>query len=186
MRNVSFAALVLILAGAPLLAQAPGQIQPPSATGENPKPDLPNYVEVTPSIGTGGQPTDAGLRLLAERGYKSVINLRTSQEKVDLAAEEKNARELGLKYYSVPVVGANPEEKQALEFMKVLEEQQGGKVFVHCATGNRVGAFMMIYRTLRDGLSLEKAEEEARRIGLRSDALLNFARQFIARRTNPQ
>jgi len=38
------------------------------------------------------------LRLLAEKGYKAVINLRTANEGVDLAAEEKALTDLGLKY----------------------------------------------------------------------------------------
>jgi protein tyrosine phosphatase (PTP) superfamily phosphohydrolase (DUF442 family) len=174
----------------PLPRQAPGQSAPKGtvaqAAEEKPKPDLPNYLEVTPSIATGGQPTDAGLRTLAERGYTSIINLRTNEERVDLAAEEKSARELGLGYFPLPAVGTAPEARQAFEFMNLLQERKDGRVFVHCATANRVGAFMMIYRVLRDGLSPEKAEEEAGRIGLRSDVLRKFARDFIARHPNPQ
>src|SRR6059036_1564059 len=47
---------------------------------------VPRYLEVTPNLGTGGQPSEEGLRDLAKNGYKAVINLRTSQEGVDLAA----------------------------------------------------------------------------------------------------
>ncbi len=153
----------------------------PSVRGQEPKPDLPQYLEVTPLIGTGGQPSDAGFRTLAQRGYQAVVNLRTAAEKVDLIAEEKLVRELGLKYYPVPVTGNAPEESQALEFMRVMDELKAEKVFVHCATANRVGSFMMIKRTLRDGLSAEQAEEEAGRIGLRSDVLRQFARDYVSR-----
>ena len=95
---------------------------------------------------------------------------------MDLTAEEKFARSLGLlsrcPWWITPKGGA-------LEFLRVMDELKGEKVFVHCATANRVGSVVMIQRVLRDGLTLEKAEEEAARIGLRTDVLRSFAREFI-------
>ena len=54
-------------------------------------------------------------------------------------------------------------------------------VFIHCASANRVGAFWMIRRVLVDGWRLEKAEEEANRVGLRSPHLRSFAHSYIER-----
>jgi hypothetical protein len=43
-----------------------------------------------------------------------------------------------------------------------------------------VGAFWMIRRVLRDGWSLEAAEEEATKVGLReAPHLVEFARNYI-------
>ena len=144
--------------------------------------DLPRYLELTPRVGTGGQPTAAGFRVLADKGYKAVVNLRTDGEGVDLAAEEKAITELGLKYYNVPVSGKDPRDDQAEAFLKVMEGLKEERVFVHCATANRVGSLMLIQRVLQDGLALEKAEQEATQVGLRSENLLKFARDFISRR----
>ncbi len=144
--------------------------------------DLPGYFELTSRIGTGGQPTEAGFRLLAKKGYGVVINLRTANEGVDLAAEEKTVRALGLRYYNIPVVGKNPRAEEAEAFLKLMEEARDDKVFVHCTAGNRVAGFMIIQRVLQDGIPREKAEEEARKIGLRSENLLVFARDFISGR----
>lgn len=174
MKIAALSLYALLLCGATGTA-ARFQAPAPGAT----LPDLPQYLEVTPLLGTGGQPADAGLKALAEKGYSAVVNLRTAGEKVDLVAEEKRARELGMKYYSVPVAGSAPEERSAIEFLRVLNELNGEKVFVHCATANRVGSLVMIRRVLHDGLTVESAEAEAARIGLRSDVLLNFAREFI-------
>jgi hypothetical protein len=41
---------------------------------------------------------------------------------------------------------------------------------------------MMIYRVVEQGWSEERAEEEAVKIGLRSEELKKFAREVIARR----
>ncbi len=158
---------------------APAKPQEPA-----PAPELPKYLEVTPLLGTGGQPTDAGLKSLRDKGYQAVVNLRTPQEKVDLVAEEKLVRELGLRYYSVPLVGTAPEEQSAFEFMRVMDELKGQKVFVHCAAANRVGSVVMIERVLRDGLTVEKAEQEATRIGLYTEVLRKFARAFVQKHDN--
>jgi protein tyrosine phosphatase (PTP) superfamily phosphohydrolase (DUF442 family) len=160
---------LLLSASSAAFAQAPAADSPP----------IPKYLEVTPLLGTGGQPTDTGLRTLADKGYKAVVNLRTETEKVDLVAEEKLVRELGLKYYSVPLVGTAPDDRSAVEYLRVMDELKGEKVFVHCAAANRVGAVVMIQRVLRDGLTQDEAEEEAARIGLHTDVLRNFAREFI-------
>ncbi len=85
-----------------------------------------------------------------------------------------------LRYYNIPVIGKEPRAEQAEAFLTLMEETKDQRVFVHCAAASRVGAFMLIQRVLKDGIRQEKAEEEARQIGLRSDTLLNFARDFIS------
>jgi hypothetical protein len=55
-------------------------------------------------------------------------------------------------------------------------------MMINCASANRVGAFMMIYRVLEQGWSEEKALEEAKKIGLSSDKLKKFAHDTIAQR----
>jgi protein tyrosine phosphatase (PTP) superfamily phosphohydrolase (DUF442 family) len=161
---------------------------PAQEAGEHQSSDLPYYLELTPMIGTGGQPSNAGFRLLADKGYRAVINLRTadeklnpaSEDKVNLEAEGKAVTNLGMKYISIPVSGKQPGDEQAAAFLKVMEEFKQDKVFVHCATGNRVGSLVLIKRVLQDGIGQEKGEEEARKAGLRSEVLLKFARDYIS------
>ena len=141
--------------------------------------EVPRFAEVTTRIGVAGQPTNEGFRLLAEKGYKAVVNMRTAQEPVDLPAEEKQVRSLGMKDFHLPVAGRDLNEAQALEFLKVMDELKDEKVVLHCAGANRVSGFLMIYRVLRDGLPVETAEEEARRAGLRGENLAVFAKQVI-------
>lgn len=52
-------------------------------------------------------------------------------------------------------------------------------MFIHCACADRVGAFFMIRRVLRDGMTFEAAKAEATKIGLQSAALEAFAKQYI-------
>jgi protein tyrosine phosphatase (PTP) superfamily phosphohydrolase (DUF442 family) len=56
-------------------------------------------------------------------------------------------------------------------------------VFIHCEVGARVGALWTIRRVLRDGWEVEKALEEANRIGLRNQSrLVEFAKEYIAKK----
>lgn len=41
---------------------------------------IPNYRVVKPGLATAAQPTPEGLRSLKEKGFKTVINLRTESE----------------------------------------------------------------------------------------------------------
>jgi uncharacterized protein (TIGR01244 family) len=143
--------------------------------------DLPRYLEVTPSIGTGGQMTNAGIQQLAEKGYRAIINLRAAGEGVDLEAEQKLVEATGMEYYAVPISGKDPDPAQVEKFLDRMQSLGGKRVFVHCATANRVGSLMLIKRVLRDGLSVDEAIAEAIRIGLKSDVLKQFALDMIER-----
>ena len=167
--------LFACLAFGTMRAQEP---EPPAG----PAPDLPRFLELTPCIATGAQPTDAGLRQVAQKGYQAVINLRTpGEEGIDFDKERKLVEELGLAYHQIPVVGKDPKDAQAEEFLKLMEELKEKKVFVHCAAANRVGGFILIERVLLDGVSLEQAQEEANKVGLKSEVLKQFALDYIKR-----
>jgi protein tyrosine phosphatase (PTP) superfamily phosphohydrolase (DUF442 family) len=170
--KVSFRAAWAILILCAVLAPA----QEPAAT---PVKDLPNYCEVLPNLGGGGQPTDQGFRLLAEKGYQVIINLRAEGEKVDLAAEEKLIKDLGMKYVPFPFVTKDAKEDLALRFMNLLEDVKEQKVYVHCASGNRVGSLLMVDLVLKQGMEPQKAEEIAAKVGLTSEQLRQYARQVI-------
>lgn len=172
-RGTLIMALSILAVPALFRAQEAGQ--------EKAKPPLPNYFELTPRIGTGGQPDEAGVKQLADKGYQSIINIRASDESVDLAAEEKQAVGLGLHYYMIPFNGRQPSEGQALAFDRLMSALKEEKVFIHCGSGTRVGSLMMIYLALEEGMPVEKAEQEAKKVGLRAPQLLDFARQVIAR-----
>lgn len=140
-----------------------------------PSEDLPRYLEVTPFIATGGQMTNGGITQLAEKGYSAIINLRAAGEGADLEAEQKAVQAAGMEYYAVPLSGQDPDPGQADKFLDLMKSLGGKRVFVHCATANRVGSLMLIKRVLQDGMYIDDAVAEAVKIGLRSDTLKQFA-----------
>jgi len=144
-------------------------------------PPIRNFVQVNKEFCTGGQPRLEHLQKLKDEGIKTIINLRPTGEH-RAAEEEAKAKELGLRYFNIPVVFGDPKDEQATEFLKITDDPANRPAFIHCASAIRVGAFWMIRRVLRDGWTVDAAEEEAKKIGLKENPHLNeFARRYIER-----
>lgn len=161
--------LPLVLA---IVAQAPASTQE--------LPPIRNFLEVTPQFCTGGQPRVEHFAKLEADGVKAVLNLRTPSE--HRAEEEREAvRRAGLKYFNIPVVFREPTDAQVDEFLKITDDPANRPMFIHCTAAVRVGAFWMIRRVLRDGMSVEAALEEGKKVGMvNAPHLEEFARRYIA------
>lgn len=144
-------------------------------------PPIRNFLRVNEQFCTGAQPRKEHLAQLKAEGIKAIINLRPPSEH-RAAEEEAAAKELGLRYINIPVVFTDPKDEQVTQFLKVTDDPINRPAFIHCAGAVRVGAFWMIRRVLRDGWTIERAEEEAEKIGLKESPHLNaFARKYIER-----
>lgn len=144
------------------------------------KSDVPRVLCLDDDFATGGQPTEQAFAKVAASGFHSVLSLRTAVEGVDLTKERALVEKAGLRYFNIPVVSAMPRTEQADEFIKLVKEKSNHPMLINCASANRVGAFMMIYRVVEQGWSEEKALDEALKIGLRGDELKKFAQSYIA------
>lgn len=169
--NRLFITAIALLALASLgLAGGQGQAEPLAIL---------NFTRVNDQFCTGGQPKLEALEALKASGVKAILNLRQPSEH-RAADEEAKAKEVGLKYFNIPVVYRDPKEEQADEFLKITDDPANRPLFIHCTAAIRVGAFWMIRRVLRDGWTVEKAQEEATTIGLKNAPhLVEFARTYI-------
>jgi uncharacterized protein (TIGR01244 family) len=157
-----------------ILAVLAWQAAAPSA------PDIRAFLQVTPQFCTGGQPRMEHFARLKQDGVKAVLNLRQPSE--HRADEERQTVEAaGLKYFNIPVNYQQPSEAHVDEFLKITDDPVNRPMFIHCTAAIRVGAFWMIRRALRDGMEVEAALAEARKVGLRdAPHLEEFARKYIA------
>ena len=143
-------------------------------------PDIRNFLQVTPEFCTGGQPRIEHFARLKADGVKAVLNLRQPTE--HRAEEEQQAVEAaGLKYFNIPVSYQNPSDADVDQFLKITDDPANRPMFIHCTAAIRVGAFWMIRRVLRDGMTIDAALEEAKKVGLREAPHLDqFIRAYIA------
>jgi uncharacterized protein (TIGR01244 family) len=139
-----------------------------------------NFLRVNEQFCTGGQPTMTELEKLKREGVRAIINLRRPGE-YNAEVEAAKARELGLRYVNIPVDHSDPKDSQVEDFLRATDDPANRPAFIHCAAANRVGTFWMIRRVLRDRWSVEKAEDEATKIGMRSPNLREFALDYIQR-----
>lgn len=146
------------------------------------KADVPRVLCLNEAIATGAQPTEKAFATAAANGFRSVLSLRTADEGLNLARERSAVESSGLSYFNIPVLSVAPRAEQADQFIRLVKEPANHPMLITCASANRVGAFMMIFRVIEQGWSEEQALKEARNIGLRSDNLIEFARQYLARR----
>ncbi|RPJ86865.1 MAG: hypothetical protein EHM18_04045 [Acidobacteria bacterium] len=150
------------------------------AAGDEGQVSARNFLRINEEFCTAGQPSLQDLERLKEQGIVGIVNLRRPEENpTEQAQEREKAQQLGLKYFSIPVNGANPSPEQAEEFMKIVAEKENRPLFIHCAAANRVGGFWFIYRVLHDNWDCARAEQEARQIGLRSQNLVDFAKKYV-------
>src|SRR5262245_25911451 len=144
------------------------------------KSDVPRVLCLDDNFATGGQPTEQAFAKVVASGFHSVLSLRAAGEGIDLTKERALVEKAGLRYFNIPVLSTAPRTEQADEFIKLVKEKFNHPMLINCASANRVGAFMMIYRVVEQGWSEEKALDEALKIGLRGDELKKFAQNYIA------
>ena len=144
--------------------------------------DVPHVLCLSNSFATGGQPSDQAFSKLAANGFRSVLNLRTAAEGVDLEKERTLVEQSGMRYINIPVVSSAPKAEQVDEFIRVVKNKANHPMLIHCRSANRVGAFMLIYSVIDQGWTEAKAEEEAVKIGLTNEELKKFARDYIKQR----
>ena len=138
-----------------------------------------NYTRVDATVACGGATAPEAMADLSQLGFTSVINFRTAQEEgANIEASQAAAAQAGLKYFHIPF--RTPSAEIAVQFLSTVADTSNQPVFIHCASANRVGAMWFIKRVKQDGWDDARAMQEAETIGLRSEALKEFVRNYVA------
>lgn len=117
------------------------------------------------SVITGGQPSRKDLARLRQSGITTVVNMRTAGE--DLGFDERAEVELlGMTYINLPVSTTEGLNANTAAQLRAVLADSNGPAFVHCGSGNRVGAIYAIGAHEIDGLPVEQALEIGRAAGL--------------------
>lgn len=125
-------------------------------------------IQIDDRVAVGPQPSPADLRRLAERGFRSVVNLCTFNERgpgMDPAEEAEQARACGLEYRHLPVSAEAMVPKVLDDFSEEVQRLPT-PVFVHCREGRRSAAFALAHSAMRLRLSADAAIQRGREAGL--------------------
>jgi tyrosine-protein phosphatase SIW14 len=123
---------------------------------------LPNFAEVSPNLFRGGQPGVDGFEELKKMGVSIVIDMRGTK-----SSHERNAiGKLGMRYIAIPWHCPFPDDAIFARFLKVIHDNPGKKVFVHCRLGDdRTGMAIAAYRMANEGWSADEALHEMEEFG---------------------
>ena len=121
---------------------------------------VPKFAEVSPTLYRGGQPSRQGFANLARMGIKIIVDNGWSEK------NKKMAEQLGMRYISIPWICMFPKDALFARFLRVVEDNPGKKIFVHCRFGDaRTGMMIAAYRMKVQGWTAEEARREMRAFG---------------------
>ncbi|HLP91323.1 MAG TPA: protein tyrosine phosphatase family protein [Nostocaceae cyanobacterium] len=119
-----------------------------------------NFLQLTPKIGTSGQPTIDQFIDIKELKYQLVVNLLPEGSIKFLPEEQQIVESLGMEYIHIPVNWNNPTLADLQKFFAVMEANQDKNIFIHCAANIRVAVFMYLYRCLKQGMNEKEAKAD--------------------------
>lgn len=126
-----------------------------------------------------GQPTAKDFALLKKEGITHILDLRTKGE-VEWD-ESQEAEKHGLAYERLPFSGADSLTPKVFDRAREAfsDASPARKLICHCGSANRVGAVWLAHRVLDEGVAWDVALEEAKEVGLRSEAYEKQAKAYI-------
>jgi protein tyrosine phosphatase (PTP) superfamily phosphohydrolase (DUF442 family) len=117
-----------------------------------------NFIEISPLLGTAGQPKRNQFVDIAAAGYQCVINLATSSSENAIADESDLVTDLGMEYIHIPVVWKAPQSADFDLFCTTMDRLKEQRVFVHCELNMRVSAFVYLLRVLKQGANPDEVK----------------------------
>lgn len=129
----------------------------PSPT-DFPNVKIKNFGQMDDRFYRGAQPEQNDYQSLKDLGIKTVIDLRNDPTDYEKSAVEA----LGMTYINIPMSGwRSPKDKDLEYFMKLANDPNTGKFFVHCKAGiHRTGVAGAVYRYENYGWDYDKAYKE--------------------------
>ena len=122
---------------------------------------LPNLGEVTPTLFRGSQPTKEGFKQLAKMRIAIVVDLRGNRK-----GERDAVRMLRMQYVPIPWFCMRPKDVVIAQFLNLLRDNAGKKIFVHCNTGiDRTGMMIAAYRIAEEKWTADEAMKEMKAFG---------------------
>jgi protein tyrosine phosphatase (PTP) superfamily phosphohydrolase (DUF442 family) len=142
--------------------------------------DILNYLPISTTLGTAGQPTAEQFGAIRAAGYQAVVNLAMADSTSALPNERELVIEQGMAYVHIPVVWERPTKQDLAKFFDVMEQYQGARIFVHCVMNMRVSVFVLLYRVLQLGQRLDTARWAVDKIWTPNEVWQQFMEDTLA------
>jgi len=130
-----------------------------------------NPRRVNEELAIGPQPGVNELADLRRSGFRSVVNLRASDELDQPMSPDEERRlveDMEMEYLSLPVAVSGYAADAIHRFLEEVKHLPK-PVYVHSRDGNRSGVFAAMYEALEQGLTGDAALRECQRLGVDCD-----------------
>jgi uncharacterized protein (TIGR01244 family) len=141
---------------------------------------IPNATFPEAGLMAAGQPTGEQLQILAEEGYRTVLDLRPPEEPRDFD-EPKAAHENGLAYVNVPVTLAGLDQATIDRFLEAMRKAERPMI-LHCGSSQRSGALYYAWLVLEKGVPAKEALAKSKAAGLGQPELIKKIQKLVAER----
>ena len=103
-----------------------------------------NFGQMDERFYRGAQPKENDYESLKALGIHTVVDLQAEPKDY----EKQIVESLGMRYVNIPMVGKKyPTDEAVQAFLKLVDDPNTGKFYVHCAGGrHRTGAMGAVYR----------------------------------------
>jgi protein tyrosine phosphatase (PTP) superfamily phosphohydrolase (DUF442 family) len=143
------------------------------------EPGLRRFSVLEPKLAGGSLPSTVGLDWLAEKGYKTLVDLREPGEVQSSFLAEVSKR--GMRYISLPISLATVDHDHINRFHFEISLADARPLYFFDAEGNRAGMLWYIQRMTEknDSYDPEGASLQAEEIGLADPEFLKAAKQYL-------
>jgi protein tyrosine/serine phosphatase len=149
-----------------------------------------NFGQMDERFFRGAEPkTMADFEALKALGINTIIDLQAKPEPTEKGWVES----LGMRYVNIPMIEKKyPRPEHVAEFMKLVDDPETGKFFLHCAGGrHRTGALGAVYRYEKYGWNYDQVYAEMKKFdfytswghGSFKDFVKDYFQQVQARNT---
>ncbi len=121
---------------------------------------------ITNHISIGGQPDENDIQSLQEKGFRTLVNLRTEDDEGFRADEEHDVENLGLNYAAIPVSPALLDDMAVQRFSSALSSDDAPPAYVHCGSGGRAGLLTLLHLAVENGWTLQEALETGKELDI--------------------
>ena len=141
-------------------------------------------VEFNENVSCGEAPDEAGIKHLSQRGFKTVVDLRTDEELSGCKAP-RLSQSAGLRYIHLPVTGDGLSENKLSRFYRTVFDEDKYPVYVYGQKGIRPVALLLTISALKEGKSVVEILEDAKELNTPAEhapELVRFVEAFFHRR----
>lgn len=121
--------------------------------------------KINDELSIAGQITSDQLKQLRDEGYRSVLNLRSPEERHVWLEEADCCNRLALQYSNI-AIQVNTINRVVLTQVLLQIEAMPKPLLIHCGSAERAAAIVLMYIAIRQGATLEQAFQQVEKLGL--------------------